>query len=164
MVKQLDNWADRLLAEYEEGRKELREMKNNLNPEILTDQRDEKLINSMIDSMTYSINWMKTGRQPDVYRGIDRKNKYRVKLYDDMDVIPDISEQLEREPLYLTQEQRRTLLMVFKNLSHRERQCYIMYEAENLSMQKIANRLGIKKRTVQQYIERAREKVEKIVS
>lgn len=164
MVKQLDNWADRLLAEYEEGRKELREMKNNLNPEILTDQQDEKLINSMIDSMTYSIDWMKTGRQPDVYRGIDRKNKYRVKLYDDMDVIPDISEQLEREPLYLTQEQRRALLMVFKNLSHRERQCYIMYEAENLSMQKIANRLGIKKRTVQQYIERAREKVEKIVS
>lgn len=164
MKQQLDNWADRLLIEYEEGRKELREMKNNLNPEILTDQQDEKLINSMIDSMTYSIDWMKTGRQPDVYRGIDRKNKYRVKLYDDMDVIPDISEQLEREPLYLTQEQRRALLMVIKNLSHRERQCYIMYEAENLSMQKIANRLGIKKRTVQQYIERAREKVEKIVS
>lgn len=159
----IENWADELLGEYKDGRRDLGEMKNDLNPELL---EDKSHINSMIDSMTYSINWMETGRQPDSYRGIDRKNAYRAKQYEDMDIIPDITEQLreEREPLYMSQEQRTTLLQLFRNFSNRERQCYIMYEAEGLSMQKIADRLDIKKRTVQQYIDRAREKVGKIAS
>jgi RNA polymerase sigma-70 factor (ECF subfamily) len=61
-------------------------------------------------------------------------------------------------------EQRRALIYLFNSFSNRERQCYLMYEAEGLSMQKIADRLDIKKRTVQQYIERAREKVKLVLS
>lgn len=164
--QQLENWADQLLAEYDEGRKDLKVMKNNLTDDFLIDQQDKSKINSMVDSMTYSIDWMRTGRQPDMYRGVDKRDKYRAKFYDDMDIIPDINEELrkEREPLYMSQEQRAVLKDVFGNFSNRERQCFIMYEAEQLSMQQIADRLGIKKRTVQQYIERAREKVERVAS
>lgn len=160
----LENWADRLLEEYEEGRRGLHQMKNELDPNYYEDVEDGKQINSMIDSMTYSIDWMKTGRQPDARRGIDKRNAYRVKKYEDMDIIPDITEQLrkEREPLYMDQEQRQALLKLFQKFSDRERQCFIMHVAEGLSMQQIADRLGIKKRTVQQYIERAREKVERV--
>lgn len=164
--KQVENWADRLLAEYDEGRKDLNGMKDNLNDDFLPDQQDKTQINSMIESMTYSIDWMRTGRQPDSYRGVDKRDKYRAKFYDDMDILPDINEELrkEREPLYMSREQRVALIQLFKNFSDRERQCYVMYTAEGLSMQKIADRLGIKKRTVQQYIERAREKVEMVAS
>lgn len=159
--QQLENWADKLLGEYKEGRKDLGRMKNNLDPELL---EDKSQINSMIDSMTYSIDWMTKGRQPDLYRGVDKRNVYRLKQYEDMDIIPDINEELrkEREPLYMSQEQRRVTLELLRSFSNRERQCYIMYEAERLSMQEIADRLNLKKRTVQQYIERAREKVKKI--
>ena len=153
------NWVDTLLPQYKKGRKGLR------NVDII-DHTDQSKVNSMVDSMTYSIDWMETGRQPDSYRGVDKRNAYRVKCYEEMDIIPDINEALrkEREPLYITGQQRKVLLQVFNNFSDRERQCYIMYEAEGLSMQQIAEKLGIKKRTVQQYIERAREKVSLIIS
>jgi len=159
------NWADKLLKEYKQGRKELKNMRNELT-DSERDRLDKTQINSMIDSMTYSIDWMETGREPGNLRGVDKRDIYRIKQYSEMDIIPDITEQLrlEREPLYLNQEQRQTLILLFRKLSDRERQCFIMYEAEQLSMQQIANRLGIKKSTVQQYIERAREKVKLIAS
>lgn len=160
----LEIWADQLLEEYEDGRGELSSMINNLDPVSDVDNLDKSHINSMIDSMTFSIDWMETGRQPGLYRGADKKNAYRVKQYDEMDVIPDITEQMEREPLYMGNDQRRILLQLFRNFSERERECYVLYEAEQLSMQKIADKLGLKKRTVQQYIERAREKVSFIAS
>ncbi|WP_207667479.1 MULTISPECIES: sigma-70 family RNA polymerase sigma factor [Clostridia] len=139
-------------------------MKGKLNTELIYDREDKKHINSMINDMSESIEWMKTGRQPGLYRGVDKKNAYRKKQYDEIEIIPDIIEQIEREPLYMDQAQRQALIRLFKTFSDRERQCYIMYEAEQLSMQQIADRLGIKKRTVQQYIERARVKVKKIAS
>lgn len=159
------NWADELITEYEQGRKTLYEMKDNLGDSEI-DKLDKTQINSMIDSMTYSIDWMETGREPGNLRGVDKRDIYRIKQYSEMDIIPDITEQLrlEREPLCLNQEQRQALILLFRKLSDRERQCFIMYEAEQLSMQQIANRLGIKKSTVQQYIERAREKVKLIAS
>jgi RNA polymerase sigma-70 factor (ECF subfamily) len=164
--KQLESWADRLLAEYEEGRKDLGRMKNNLSDDYLPDQQDKSQINSMIDSTTYSIQWMETGRQPDSYRGVDKRDKYRAKFYDDMDILPDINEELrkERKPLYMTAQQRYELLKLFETFSDRERQCYIMYVAEGLSMQKIADKLGLSKWTVRTYINRAKEKVEEITA
>lgn len=160
----MNMWVDRLVSEYEAGRKELTRKKDKLNAEFIYDREDKKHITSMINDMSESIKWMKTERQPGLYRGVDKKNAYRKKQYDEMDIIPDITEQLEREPLYMDQEQRQALIRLFTSFSYRERQCYVMYEAEQLSMKKIAEILGIKKRTVQQYIERARKKVEKIAS
>ncbi|MCG5104435.1 sigma-70 family RNA polymerase sigma factor [Oceanobacillus alkalisoli] len=164
--KQLENWADRLLAEYDEGWKGLNKTKDNLRDDFLPDQQDKTHINSMIDSMTYSIDWMRTGRQPDMYRGVDKKDKYRAKFYDDMDILPDINEELrkEREPLYMSQEQRMALIQLFRNFSDRERQCYVMHTAEGLSMQQIADKLGLSKWTVRTYINRAKEKVEEITA
>ncbi|MFD1350160.1 sigma-70 family RNA polymerase sigma factor [Oceanobacillus caeni] len=159
--QQLENWADELLGEYKDGRRDLGRMKNDLEPELYM---DEKQINSMIDSMSFSIEWMETGRQPGLYRGADKRDAYRVKQYDEIEIIPDIAEQMEREPLYMSQEQRQALLKLFRNFSDRERQCYILYEAERLSMSKIALKLGLTKATVQSYINRARKKVEDIAS
>lgn len=184
--KQIENWADRLLAEYDEGRKELKLKKDTLSHEVDSwigdkeiheidietkdridrNQKDETYVNSMIDSMTYSIDWLRTGRQPDSYRGVDKRDKYRAKFYDDMDILPDINAELrkEREPLYMSQEQRMALIQLFRNFSDRERQCYVMHTAEGLSMQKIADKLGLSKWTVRTYINRAKEKVEEITA
>lgn len=160
----MTNWVDELVPEYKQGRAGLREMKRNLPDELKP--LDGSKINGMISSMGYSIEWLETGRQPGTYRGMDKRDAYRTKQYDEMEIIPDITDQLEteREPLRLTAKQRGALIRLFKSLSERERECFIMHEAEQLSMQKIADRLGIKKRTVQQYIERARKKVELIAS
>lgn len=159
------NWADELIPEYKEGRKGLGAMRDDLTDSV-PDRIDKTQYNSMIDSMSYSLEWMETGRQPDVYRGVDKRDAYRVKQYDEMEIIPDITGQLEkeREPLYMDRGQRQALIQLFKNFSDRERQCYLMYEAEQLSMGKIADKLNITKAAVQSYINRARSKVEEVAS
>ena len=161
--QELENWADELLAEYKDGRRDLARLKSKLEPELL---EDKSKINSMISDMSFSIDWMTKGRQPDLYRGVDRKNAYRAKRYEDMDIIPDMNEESrkELESLYMSQGQRTALLQLFYSFSDRERQCYIMHAAEGLSMQKIADRLGLSKWTVRTYIDRAKEKVEEITA
>lgn len=161
----MNNWANELIPQYEEGLRELGVMHDNLTDSEY-DRIDESQINSMIDSMGFSLEWMETGRQPGLYRGVDKRDAYRVKQYDEMDVIPDITEELrkERESFYLSATQKAKLLHLFHSFSDRERQCYVMYEAEQLSMGKIADYLGISKASVQVYIKRAREKVEGIAS
>jgi len=159
------NWADALIEEYKEGKEDLESMQDELTDSEY-DRLDNTQINSMIDSMSFSIEWMETGRQPGTFRGVDKRNAYRRMQYEEMDIIPDITEQLkkEREPLYMDRKQRQALIQLFRNFSDRERQCFIMYKAEQLSMQKIADYLGITKAAVQSYINRARKKVEEIAS
>ena len=161
----MNKWADELIPQYKEGRKGLQIMKHELSDDEL-DRMDQTEVNSMIDSMSFSLEWMETGRQPGTYRGADKRDAYRVKQYDEMDIIPDITEQLEkeREPLYMDREQRKALIQLFRSFSDRERQCYVMHEAEQLSMGKIADKLEISKGTVQMYIKRARVKVNNIAS
>jgi len=50
------NWADELLVEYKEGRNALHQMKTNLHEDNF---EDETQINSMIESMTFAMDWKK---------------------------------------------------------------------------------------------------------
>lgn len=57
----------------------------------IEDRVDSTQINSMIDSMGFSIEWMETGRLLGTYRGVDKRDAYRLKRYDEMDITPDIT-------------------------------------------------------------------------
>lgn len=50
-----------------------------------------------INSMTFSFEWMTTGRQPGTYRGIDENAVYQRRSYENIDLIPDIEMQLREE-------------------------------------------------------------------
>ena len=52
---------------------------------------------------------------------------------------------------------------IFASMSNRERQCYVLHEGQGMSIGNIADSIGLKKRTVQQYIERARTEVKERV-
>lgn len=65
----------------------------------------------MIESMTFSLNWMKTGRQPGTYLGADEKAVYQRLSYENIDLNPDKAEQLETEDinkkhLYMSREEK----------------------------------------------------------
>lgn len=154
-------WADDLLLEYGIGKKDLERRRDRLNRSDFYDKQDLTQINSMIESMEFSMEWMETGRQPGTFKGIDKKNIYQRQSFASMDFIPDITEQLDEGPkqLYMTAEEKIILADIFASLSLRERQCYILHKGSGLSMGRIADEIGIKRRTVQQYIERAREKI-----
>ncbi|MBM7717238.1 RNA polymerase sigma-70 factor (ECF subfamily) [Bacillus thermophilus] len=162
----MGNWADILIQEYSEGKRQLDKLRNSLDETDPMDMQDRKTISSMIGDMDFVIKWLETGQQPGVMRGIDVKSVYQKRSLETMEFIPDIMEQLEpnHKPLSLSEEQKKVLLNILSSFSFRERQCYILHVAQGLSMSDIAEMLSLKKRTVQQYIERARKKVEQVVS
>ena len=157
------NWADRLIQEYTDGRQELKQRANLVDRSNPVEMHDLKQFNSMIESMSYSLEWMTTGRQPGTFRGVDEKAVYQRRSYENMDLIPDIAEQLENEEekqLYMTKEEKIILADILASFSLRERQCYILHVAQGKSMSAIGIELGVSKSMVQQSIRRAKEKVE----
>lgn|SRR5690625_2631777 len=154
----MENWADTLIIQYEEGRKELHRMKEALGDSDL-DKLDRSQINSMISSMSYSIDWMKLGRRPGNMRGIDKRNAYQRRALVDIETLPSL--EIEPEERILTEEEKKTLFDMLIDLSHRERQCYLLHFAQGMSMQEVANELGITKSSVQKFINRAKSKIER---
>ena len=156
------NWADKLIHEYTGGRQELRKRADQLDRNNPIEMQDLKQINSMIESMTFSLDWMTTGRQPGTFRGVDEKAVYQRRSYENIDLIPDIAEQLENDgekELYMTKEEKIILADILASFSLRERQCYILHVAQKRSMSDIANELGVSKSMVQQSIRRAKKKI-----
>lgn len=156
MTKKLNNWADKLILEYEEGRRDLHKMKRKLG-DSEWDLQDKTHINSMINDMTFAIDWMKIGRMPGSLRGIDKRSAYQRRALIDMDLLPSLD--IVPEPRELTEEEKRAIYNVLIDLSHRERQCFLLHAALGWSFQSIADELKISKSSVQKYIERAKNKI-----
>ncbi len=176
--QQLENWADQLLAEYEEGRTELnhhRDSLHEINRELIGDkkwkeideetksqitmnQNDKSKINSMISDMSFSMEWMKIGRRPGNMRGIDRRSAYQRRALIDMDLFPSLD--IEPEERALHEDEKQAIVNILVDLSHRERQCYLLHMANGLSLAEIGKELNITKRTAQQYVDRAKKKIE----
>ncbi len=159
------SWVDKMVPEYIEGRQDLKKRADQVDRDNPIEMNDLKQFNSMIDSMTYSLEWMTTGRQPNTYRGVDEKAVYQRRSYENIDLIPDIAEQLEKNDvnkkhLFMTQEEKVILADILSAFSLRERQCYILHVGQKKSMSEIAFELGVSKSMVQQSIRRAKNKIE----
>ena len=159
------SWADKLIHEYTGGRQELRKRADQLDRDNPIDMNDLKQVNSMIESMTFSLEWMTTGRQPGTFRGVDEKAVYQRRSYENIDLIPDIEKELREandineKHLHMTKEEKVILADILASFSLRERQCYILHMAQGKSWSKIADELGVSKSMVQQSIRRARKKI-----
>ena len=112
----MPSWVDQLIHEYTQGSQDLSKMKKGVNPEVLADDKELKLIDSMIRSMSEVIQMMETGRNPKVMKGIHVDSIYHVQSYSNVDLIPDIEEQLREENainkkhLFMTPEEKMTLV------------------------------------------------------
>lgn len=159
-------WADELLHEYGIHKKDLERRRDRLDRNDFHSKQDLTQINSMIESMNFSMEWLETGRQPGTFKGIDKKSIYQHQSFSNMDFIPDITEQLEEGPkqLYMTAEEKIILADIFASLTLRERQCYILHYAAGKSWSLIADELGVSKSRVQQAIIRAKKKISARVS
>lgn len=158
------SWAESLIEEYSEGRVLLKQMTGRLgNSEA--DNIDRTLLNSMHADMSFIIEWLENGKQPGAHRGIDMRSAYQIQYLEDMDLIPDITNQIsqERTDLHLEDYHREVLAKLFRRLSRRERQCFILHVGQQKTMNEIAKILGISKSSVQEYLVRTREKVQFVV-
>ncbi|MDF1510581.1 sigma-70 family RNA polymerase sigma factor [Robertmurraya sp. DFI.2.37] len=150
-------WVETLIEEYSIGKKALEEYKESLNLDIPEDKEDYKIVSEMISDMQYALDWMKKGRRPGNRRGIDRRSVYQRTSLMDMDIFPEIN--LQQPKRILSDEEKLKIVDVLMELSARERQCYLMHMAQGKSYAQISAILEISRRTVQQYVERAKKKV-----
>lgn len=166
--KELENWADKLLEEYDHSLSDLRAVKRatvaeecevtNISP--LQDKKS--ILNSMENSMVFAMDWMEKGRNPDLQRGADKHAVYQRQFFESLDVIPDIAEQIydiNTKELHLTELEKKQLAKIFASWSRRERDCFIARTVEQKTFQQIADEIGVGRSTVQSYIERAKRKM-----
>ncbi|KAB2334278.1 sigma-70 family RNA polymerase sigma factor [Bacillus mesophilum] len=151
-----------LIAEYRKSLRIAKQMKrifdNTMEPSLEA-LEELKIINGMISDLEYAIEWMKSGRNPDGRRGVDKHGVY---LTDPalLDVLPvqgvKPSDNKEMDSL-----QRELVEDALCTLTKRERDVFMMIKVEGLTYEHTADLLGIKKSTVQTHFERAEQKVEK---
>ena len=152
----MNNWADQLIREYEWGRKDLAHKKRNL-ADTVKDRQDKTQINSMMNGMSESIEWMTYGREPGKRRGADIRGNYQKKAMAEMDMFPSLDIMpKERE---LSEEEKQSIYDVLIDLSPRERQCFLLHKVYFMTFAEIAEELKIGRSTVQKYVERAKNKI-----
>ncbi len=155
-------WIYSMIDEYEQGKKQLNQLLKTLSESEL-DQLDKKQINGMIRDMNFSLDWLKSGREPGTLRGIDRRSVYQRNVLMDMDLFPSLD--IEYSKKEISEIEKQAIVDILVVLSVRERQCFVLYHAYCMSMAEIGKELDIEKTTVQTFLERADKKIqEKIVS
>lgn len=75
--------ADELLHEYGIHKKDLERRRERLDRNDFDSKQDLTRINSMIESMNFSMEWLETGRQPGTFKASTRRastsiNPYRI--------------------------------------------------------------------------------------
>lgn len=126
----------------------------------ITEHPDIKVIKEAISDVNFAITWMHTGKQPGVRRGIERRSAYqREKLMDPVRMQSFVSGSTSGSPSNLNEWQRTQIEDALCRLSGQERACYEMKHGQGFSFKYIANLMGIKASTVENYVIRAQKKV-----
>lgn len=120
------------------------------------------IINSMISEIYYAIEWLETAREPGLKRGISNRSRYqRTALVDDIErlsYLVNIEQENQREA---TEDEIERITAMLNNLSDKERAAYLAVKGQNHSFSEAAEILGVSKSTVQSYVDRAQQKIDK---
>lgn len=157
-----ETWVERLIREYRDGKKALEEYRAKLNREDPADDVEYEIVTGMISDMQYALDWMRRGRRPGNRRGVERQSVYQRTALLDPELFPGLDVEPDNRPL--TDWEKRKIVDILWSMSARERQCFILHMSYGMSYADIAAELKISKRSVQEYISRAREKIYKNIS
>ncbi|MFF5993545.1 sigma factor-like helix-turn-helix DNA-binding protein [Lysinibacillus sp. KU-BSD001] len=158
-------WRQQLINEYKKTRKYTRQLLNECAEE------DRKVINGMIQELTYAIQYLKCGYDPlDHNAGIHQKeqqggyDKRRILFEDGIEQFgkPDrmrIFGELPDCERQLTSEQKQLITESLKGLTKKQIDCYLLHVCHSRTYEEIAVELSIGQSTVQTHIERAKEKI-----
>ena len=155
-----NTWVDRLIEEYSVGKRELEQYRETLDK--YEDEIEYDAVTGMISDMKFALEWMKRGRRPGNRRGIEKQNVYQRTALLDPNLFPALD--LETEERVLTDREKRMIVDILWELSYRERQCYLLHMAYGMSYAEIGKELNIARSTVQQYVERAKQKIRKLAA
>jgi RNA polymerase sigma factor (sigma-70 family) len=128
------------------------------------EERD--LICDMMSDVQYAIEWMRTGTVPGHRRGIERRATCQREQLTDPCLLPLYAERHCTHPhaSIITHEQRQHLENALCVLSARERECFELHYGTGYSYHDIAALLGLKKGTVQYYVQTGQKKLYQITN
>jgi RNA polymerase sigma-70 factor (ECF subfamily) len=144
----------KLIYEYKQSIREMKAAYASADPE------DMKIIGGMIRDMEYVIQWMENGRDPE-RKHVDAE-RTRVYLSDPamMDAVQyDVLDKEAHNEI--SQADRERIEDVLCELTRREKEVYILAKVEMFSYGKIAELLDMSKASVQNYMNRAVNKIKR---
>jgi RNA polymerase sigma-70 factor (ECF subfamily) len=141
-----DTWVEKLIRQYSAGVRDLEQYRRSLDTSNPDAADEAKTVSGMLSDMRYALDWMRRGRRPGSRKGAERRDIYRRR---------ELLAQVEP----LTEEERRRLIDCVAVMTERELTCWLLHMAHGLTYAEIGDRLRLSRRTVQQYVERARKKI-----
>lgn len=158
LEKQLEPLKDKLSAAKDKQERDI--IREQMQPIKL----EKNAIAASVSDIEYSIEWMETGYPPGYRRPMERRSiSQRTKVWDPQWMEYLTAYEFEFEPAEvgrpLTREEEWKIEDALRNLSERERQCYVLHHAIGMSMQSIALEMDIKKGSVQVMLQRADKKI-----
>jgi RNA polymerase sigma-70 factor (ECF subfamily) len=140
-----------LIVQYSQGIRRLDQYRRSLDRSD-PDQADEaRTVSGMLSDMRYALDWMRRGRRPGSRRGAERHDIYRRR-------------ELLASAEPLTEEERERLIDCVAVMTERELTCWLLHMAHGLTQSEIADRLGVTRTSVQQFINRAKDKIQRQLS
>lgn len=156
----MNTWVGRLVEEYSDQKNYLVEYRQQLDKN--EQEQEHSTVGGMIQDMSFALEWMKRGRRPGNRRGIDRRSVYQRTALLDPDLFPALD--IQPQERKLDDYERRKIVDILWTLSERERQCYLLHMSHGMSYAEISTELKLSRRTVQQYVERAKAKIKNVAA
>ncbi|MFE7378525.1 sigma-70 family RNA polymerase sigma factor [Bacillus cereus] len=157
---------DDLIKEYNKTLKQLIEAKK------IAVEKDIKIINGMINEIEGALKWMRTGKEPGVKRGIERRAIYQR----EKKVNPLLMQKYlrstetqyewdqEKKESVITTWERTKLEDALSTLTEKEKEIFVMYKGSMFTQEEIAKMKGVTRSTVQQILRRSDKKISKQLS
>lgn len=152
-----------LLIEYRKTRLDVLSKIKKLEQSNNNESDDLPLYKSMLADINYVIDWLKEGHQPGNYNAIDKSQCY---LVDQQVIAKACNESMYKkisdvEYRDVIDDMSNKVSYALMKLTPNELECFVMVKCEGLSYRECSKLLNIKIGTVQNYLKRARNKIDK---
>jgi RNA polymerase sigma-70 factor (ECF subfamily) len=145
------NLIAELIVQYSDGIRHLDSYRRSLNRDNPDEADEARTVSGMLSDMRYALDWMRRGRRPGSRRGAERRDIYRRR-------------ELLASAEPLTEDERQRLIDCVAVMTERELTCWLLHMAHGLTYSQISDRLGVSRASVQRFVERARDKVQRAIS
>jgi len=147
-----------LMDGYKQTRRVLRALRT-----LNTDKNDRQVIGGMISDCSYVVEWLQTGRRPGNRRGIERLAAYQRERPTDPIILQAYLARTSAggtvQAASVSDEDRERIEEVLRQLTPRERDCYVMVIGNGMAYSYVARMLGLKKSSVQWFVDSAKKKI-----
>ncbi|WP_127539373.1 sigma-70 family RNA polymerase sigma factor [Paenibacillus illinoisensis] len=143
-------WIETLISQYATEAHVLDKYRKTLDLDDPQEAEEADKVSEMLSDMRYALTWLKRGRRPGSRRGVEITDVYRQR-----EIYIKLSGQ------EITDAERLRLVDALLALSDRERTCFLLHMAQGLTLLEISSKLNLSKRSVQEYVTRAKDKISK---